>query len=475
MIVRRRIRQVIVPGVTAESSHPASTASSVVWPVAILLPVALIVLLRGTPQINERWENNPAHFWLVLLTALICLGLALAISEGGRRRRDARLLLIGLALVLSAGFLGLHAVATPGVIVDGKNAGFVLATPVGLIFAGVFAAASAVEYRLETSLAIVRHGRLLLALVLALMAAWAAVSIGGWPPLHKPVTPQQIDAPLGAAAAVGVVLYGYAALAYFRVYRRRGSGLAFAVAFAFALLAEALVVVVVSLPTGWQLSWWEWHALMLLGFVSIAAAASREWYEERFSALYLDETLRGHKHVSVLFADLAGFTPFTEAQGSGEVYTMLVSYFGRLAPLIRDEFGGEVHEFVGDQIFAVFNKAGDQPDHAVRAARAALALQRAAAEIASSHPGWPPFRVGVNSGEALVGVVGDRGHRIHGVFGDAVNLGARLEGQAPEGGVLIGSATYEQLPAGSVADRVDDLHVKGKAEPVVAYVLRDVP
>jgi class 3 adenylate cyclase len=71
--------------------------------------------------------------------------------------------------------------------------------------------------------------------------------------------------------------------------------------------------------------------------------------------------------------------------------------------------------------------------------------------------------------------VGDRGHRIHGVFGDAVNLGARLEGQAPPGGVLIGAATFAQLPAGTVAERVADLQVKGKAEPVAAYVLRELP
>jgi class 3 adenylate cyclase len=441
----------------------------------LLLPLALVGLLRGTPTIDERWENTTVHFWLVLPAALVCLGLALAISEGGRRRRDARLLLIGLAFTVSAGFLGLHALATPGVLVDGKNAGFVLATPVGLVAAGAFAAASAIEYRLETSLWIVRHGRLLLALVLSVLAAWAAVSIAGVQPLRKAVTPQQVDAPLGAVAAVGVVLYGFAAVAYFRVYRRRRSGLAFAVAFAFALLAEALVVVVLSLATSWLLSWWEWHALMLLGFVSIAAAASREWYEERFSALYLDETLRGHKQVSVLFADLVGFTPFAEQRGAGEVYDMLVAYFGRLAPLIRDEFGGEVHEFVGDQIFAVFNKAGDQPDHAHRAARAALALQRVAVDIAAGHPEWPRFRVGVNSGEALVGVVGERGHRIHGVFGDAVNLGARLEGQAPPGGVLIGADTYEQLPAGATVERVPELRVKGKADAVVAYILLDVP
>src|SRR4029078_6673571 len=139
----------------------------------------------------------------------------------------------------------------------------------------------------------------------------------------------------GIVAALGVVLYGYAAWAYFRVYRRRGSGLAFAVAFGFALLAEALIVVVVSLKTSWQLSWWEWHALMLLGFASIGVAASREWYEERFSALYLDETLRGPRAVSVLFADLAGFTAFSESQALEEVHEMLLAYFGRLAPLLR--------------------------------------------------------------------------------------------------------------------------------------------
>jgi class 3 adenylate cyclase len=289
------------------------------------------------------------------------------------------------------------------------------------------------------------------------------------------VTPEEVTGPLGAVAAVGVLLYAFAAVAYFRVFYRRGSGLAFAVAFAFGLLAEALVVVVVSLPTNWRLSWWEWHALMLLGFATIGVAAAREWREERFSALYLEETLSGHKHVSVLFADLAGFTPFSERHGPDAVFEMLLAYFGRLTPLIRYEFEGEVAQFVGDQIFAIFNKGGDQPDHALRAAGAALALQRAAAEVGAGHPEWPRFRVGVNSGDVLAGVVGERGRRVHGVFGDTVNLGARLEGQAPPGGVVIGAGTYELLPPGAVVERLPELHVKGKEQPVVAYVLHALP
>ena len=204
--------------------------------------------------------------------------------------------------------------------------------------------------------------------------------------------------PLAILAALGVVLYGYAAVSYFRVWLRRRTPLAFAVAFAFALLAEALIISILSLPTSWRLSWWEWHVLMAISFFAIAAAASSEWYEERFSGLYLDETLAGRREVTVLFADLKGFTPFSEARGPEQVHAMLVAYFGELAPMITEEFAGEVQDFVGDQIFAIFNKRGDQPDHALQAARAALELQRRAEKVRVDHPEWPRFRVGINTG-----------------------------------------------------------------------------
>jgi class 3 adenylate cyclase len=111
---------------------------------------------------------------------------------------------------------------------------------------------------------------------------------------------------------------------------------------------------------------------MSIGFAAIAAAAWSEWYEERFSALYLDETLAGRRDVTLLFADLAGFTPFSESRGPEDVHAMLLAYWGELTPMITQRFGGEVQDFVGDQIFAIFNKRGDQPDHALHAARAAL-------------------------------------------------------------------------------------------------------
>src|SRR5262249_54074720 len=170
---------------TSAPVHGVSTRLA--WAAVLVSPLVLVALFRAIPHVDERWENNPAHFWLVLATALVCLALAIAISEGGRRRRDARLLLIGLAFVVSAGFLGLHALATPGEILTSKNAGFGPATPTGLVLAGAFAAASAVEYRLETSLAIVRYGQWLLAGVLLVLGLWALDSAAGWQPLHSPV------------------------------------------------------------------------------------------------------------------------------------------------------------------------------------------------------------------------------------------------------------------------------------------------
>ena len=162
------------------------------WLLVILVPLGLIGLLRGAPAIDDRWENTPVHFWLVLATAAVCVVLAFAITESARRRRDGRLLLIGLAFAVSAGFLGLHALATPGMILAGKNAGFVLATPIGLVLAGAFAAASAVEYGLAASLRIVQRARLLEALVVCVLAAWAVVSVADLPPLRHPVTPSEV-------------------------------------------------------------------------------------------------------------------------------------------------------------------------------------------------------------------------------------------------------------------------------------------
>jgi class 3 adenylate cyclase len=441
------------------------------WLAVAAAPLALLAVLLLRPPVDVAWENHPAHFWLVLGAAALATALGWAVNTAARRRRDARLLLISLAFVASTGFLALHALATPGVLL-GKNAGFELATPVGLVIASAFAAAAALELSPERAATIVGRAGLLMGALVAVLGAWAIVSLAGLPPLDDPLAAEQLDGWQLVLAAAGAALYGIAALGFARLYRRRSERFVFVFALAFVLLAEA--VVIIAWARNWHVSWWEWHVLMLGAFAVIGAAARSEWHEERFSALYLDETLAGAKDVSIVFADLAGFTSFAERHQPEEVAGMLNAYFGRLVPLM-ERAGGEVHQIVGDELMAIFGKAGDVPDHALRAARAALLLQRAAERIAREHPGWPRFRAGVNSGEVLAGVVGAaRGHRVHGVVGDTVNLTARLQAEAPVGAVLIGEETFRRLGTRAVVDPLPPREVKGKREPVTAYLLHGI-
>ena len=279
------------------------------WLAVVAAPLVLLAILLARPAIDVSWENQQAHFWLVLGAAAVATALGWAVSTAARRRRDARLFLISLAFIASSGFLGLHALATPTVLL-GPNAGFELATPFGLVVAGIFAAASSIELSPERARSVVRSAPLLLAGLCGLMGIWAVVSLAELPPLDGPLEAEELDGSQLVLAAGGLALYGFAAFGFIRLYRRRPARFVFAFTLAFAFLAEAMVVI--AWAANWQLSWWEWHVLMLGAFLVIAQAARSEWHEERFSPLYLDETLAGAKHVSILLADLEGFTRYSE-------------------------------------------------------------------------------------------------------------------------------------------------------------------
>ena len=441
------------------------------WVALAASPLAVFAILLVRPNVDGHWENHPAHFWIVLGAAAVATALGSGVTTAARRRRDARLLLISLAFIVSASFFGLHALATPGVLLPGKNAGFELATPIGLLLAGVFAACAAVELEGARAHHVLRAAPFLVGAVVAIVVVWAVVSLAELPPLDNPLAPEELNGWQIVLASAGVALFGIAAFGFLRIHRRRQERFVLAFALAFALLAEAMVVI--AWARNWQVSWWEWHVLMLGAFVLIALVARAEWHQERFSALYLDETRAGATDVSILFADLAGFTSYTERHDPDEVAAMLNAYFGRIIPLLR-RAGGDVHQIVGDEVMVVFGNDGSA-DHAMRAARAGLMLQRAASRVAHEHEDWPRFRVGVNTGEVHAGVVGGAtGHRTYGFVGDAVNVSARIQSEAPVGGVLVGEETFRRLGAGAVVEAVPPLRVKGKSEPLVAYVLHRI-
>src|SRR5262245_9034384 len=304
------------------------------WLAVAAAPLLLLAVLLVRPAIDESWENHPAHFWLVLGAAMVATALGFSVSTAARHRRDARLFLISLAFVVSAAFLGLHALATPGVLL-GPTAGFELATPVGLLLAALFAAAASLELGSERAGAVLRHATWLIVVVGTIVVGWAVVSLAELPPLDGPLEAEQLDGWQLLLAAIGVALFGLAAFGFFRLHRRRQERFVLAFALAFVLLAEAMVVI--AWATNWQVSWWEWHILMLGSFLLIAFVARAEWHEERFSPLYLDETLAGVRDVSVVLADLAGYTAYTERHAPDDVAAMLNAYYGEIIPLLRSE------------------------------------------------------------------------------------------------------------------------------------------
>ena len=140
--------------------------------------------------------------------------------------------------------------------------------------------------------------------------------------------------------------------------------------------------------------------------------------------------------MSVLFADLSAFTTFSERHAATEVIAMLNDYWAAVVPGI-DAAGGEIEQFVGDAVMAAFNVEGDQPDHAQRAARAALAIieggpgrPRGTSRLARV-PGRRQHRP--RGGRQR----GDRGRRSFAVIGDTTNTAARLMSVAAPGEVLV--------------------------------------
>ena len=671
----------------------------VMWAFHLALPLLGLWLLVARPASDAHWEHHASHFWLIVAIAALNVGVALVIARAALRRTDGRLYLVALAFLAAAGFLGLHALATPAVLLDGANEGFTLASPVGVTVAAVFAVASSANFTPERSAALLRRRDLLLGGLTALVFAWGIDSLLGLPPLSAVPVVSENRSHLLWLAIPGVALYAVAALRYYLVYRRRPAVVLMSVLTAWALLAESMVAMVVS--RNWHLSWWEWHLLMAAGFGLVAysadvqyrregtaaglfdsvgsehtarrvraeygealerlvslierhegagdwpderlgvvtaglasrfglterqsdvlgraaealaaereqirhldalvavgqaaraietetgllrAAASRigdgfgrdevriglvtdgrlvfppelggppdpvttaaaeralatrapvetgdgEWllpllvkgnpagvltarrvhgrYGERDrpvlaslasllsvtlenARLYhqLDGLFRSYLspdvaaalisdpaqaalggavvEVTALFADLRGFTTFSERSTPEQIVLMLNRYFGAATRCILAE-GGTVVQFVGDALMALFNAPVRQPDHALRAGRAALAMQAAVGELAAQ--GWPLFRVGINTGPALVGNIGSDLLRNFNAMGDAVNVAARLESVAQPGQVVMGVSTYSAIGPVALVAPLGDLQVKGREQTVRAYQL----
>ena len=443
-------------------------ASELLTGLVLLVPLAGLALLRLQPTLDEQYQHDPLHFWLVLGSAVLSAAVAYGTGSAASRRGDARVMFVSLAFLSAAGFLGLHALATPHMLLPAAGAGFNLATPVGIALGSLFAVSSVLPPVLDRPVQAVHVARRVRLALLGLMALWAALSLWRVPPFDRGPGLERASGVMLGVAAVATVLFAGSALAYLRLWRQRRGLLPAAMAAALVLLAEAMVAVTVA--PNWHYSWWEWHVLLLGAFALVAWGAQQSWHEERFAGLYSEDTVAGRREMTILFADLQGFTTFSEQHEPAQVTEMLNTYFDVAVPAVVKRHGGQVDRIIGDALMVTFNRLGDQPDHALRAARAGLELQERTGRIGQAHPGWPRFRVGINTGEVLVSLLGSEGGRTHTVIGDAVNVASRIEGRAPVGGVAITAATLARL-TGALTEPLGPLELKGKDDPVEAFVL----
>ena len=184
------------------------------------------------------------------------------------------------------------------------------------------------------------------------------------------------------------------------------------------------------------------------------------------AALHQSEPVAERRRVSVLFADLVGFTTLSESRDPEEVRELLSRYFDTCRRLV-ELYGGTVEKFIGDAVMAVWGAPVAQEDDAERAVRTALDLVAAVSSLGDELEA-PELRAraGVLTGEAAVniGVVGEGM-----VAGDLVNTTARIQAEADPGSVLVGEATRRACEAAVVFEAAGDHTLKGKAEPVRLY------
>jgi class 3 adenylate cyclase len=179
------------------------------------------------------------------------------------------------------------------------------------------------------------------------------------------------------------------------------------------------------------------------------------------------------KIVSVLFADLVGFTARAERLDPEDVRAIQTPYFQRLRTEI-EACGGTVEKFIGDAVMGVFGAPVAHGDDTERAVRAALAIRAAVAELNARDPELDlRVRIAVNTGEAIVSVSADASAGEGLVTGDVVNTASRLQNAAPVGGILVGEETFRCTRSVIEYEPLEPIAVKGKEAPVRAWLALD--
>ena len=179
------------------------------------------------------------------------------------------------------------------------------------------------------------------------------------------------------------------------------------------------------------------------------------------------------KLVTIMFADISGFTSLFEKMDPEWVRDLMNGCFNRLVPCIQ-RYDGTIDKFIGDEVMALFGAPLAHENDPERALRAALEMQLELARFNEEHHTHLDLHFGINTGLVLAGGIGSSGLQSYSVMGDAVNLASRLEDASERGQILVGPDTYRLAAPLFEFEPIAPITVKGKTEPIAIYRLTGV-
>jgi class 3 adenylate cyclase len=174
--------------------------------------------------------------------------------------------------------------------------------------------------------------------------------------------------------------------------------------------------------------------------------------------------------VTILFADISGFTALSEKMDPEQVRNMMNACFDQLVPLV-EKYGGVVDKFIGDEIMALYGAPVAHEDDPARALRTSLEMMEALKRFNAKYGTNLGMHAGINTGLVVSGGIGSQGRQQYSVMGDAVNLAARLEDASSTGEILVGPDTQRLTAPLFSFESLEPIQVKGKSEPIPIYRL----
>ncbi|HLO17007.1 MAG TPA: adenylate/guanylate cyclase domain-containing protein [Anaerolineales bacterium] len=214
--------------------------------------------------------------------------------------------------------------------------------------------------------------------------------------------------------------------------------------------------------------------------VETAQTALREKLARLNTGIHTRHEPQERKLITVLFADVSGFTSMAEAMDHEVVNTVINSLWSRVDKAIHDQ-GGRIDKHIGDAVMALFGTPTAREDDPERAIRAALQIQTEVQnwkwELNDSVSNQPQsqniqLRIGINTGPALLGTIGTLGE--YTAIGNTVNIASRLEQAAPPGGILISHDTYQHVRGIFDVAILEPITVKGRKDPLQVYTINSI-